>query len=186
MAVKEAVFPFNRFPGVDIVLGPEMKSTGEVMGLDSDFPRAYAKSQLGAGITLPLKGTAFLSLRSGDKPAAAKLAQKLIDLGFKVIATRGTQKVLSDLGIAVEPVNKVAEGRPHCVDAMISGNIQLVVNTTEGAQSLKDSFTIRRTALTRNICHYTTLAGAEAAVAAIGALKDGALDVAPLQSYFTR
>jgi len=186
VAVKEAVFPFNRFPGVDIVLGPEMKSTGEVMGLDSDFPRAYAKSQLGAGINLPLSGTAFLSLRDSDKPAAAKLAERLIALGFKVIATRGTQKVLADLGLAVEMVNKVAEGRPHCVDGMISGNVQLVVNTTEGAQSLKDSFTIRRTALTRNICHYTTLAGAEAAVSAIGALKDGALDVAPLQSYFRR
>ena len=186
VAVKEAVFPFNRFPGVDIVLGPEMKSTGEVMGLDRDFPRAYAKSQLGAGITLPLKGTAFLSLRDSDKAAGAKLAQRLTEMGFKVIATRGTQRVLAERGIAVDVVNKVAEGRPHCVDGMISGNIQLVVNTTEGAQSLKDSFTIRRTALTRNICHYTTLAGAEAAVAAIGALKDGPLDVAPLQSYFKR
>jgi len=186
VAVKEAVFPFNRFPGVDIVLGPEMKSTGEVMGLDRDFQRAYAKSQLGAGVNLPLTGTAFLSLRDGDKPAAAKLARGLIALGFKVIATRGTQKVLAELEIPVEIVNKVAEGRPHCVDGMISGQIQLVVNTTEGAQSLKDSFTIRRTALTRNICHYTTLAGAEAATAAIGALKDGVLDVAPLQSYFKR
>ncbi|TAL01627.1 MAG: carbamoyl-phosphate synthase large subunit [Rhodospirillaceae bacterium] len=186
VAVKEAVFPFNRFPGVDIVLGPEMKSTGEVMGIDQDFPRAYAKSQLGAGTLLPLKGTAFLSLRDGDKTAAIGLAQKLQVLGFKIIATRGTQKVLAERGISVEPVNKVAEGRPHCVDAMISGNVQLVVNTTAGAQSLKDSFDIRRTALTRNICHYTTLAGAEAAVAAITALTHGGLDVAPLQSYFKR
>jgi carbamoyl-phosphate synthase large subunit len=186
VAVKEAVFPFNRFPGVDIVLGPEMKSTGEVMGLDADFPRAYAKSQLGAGTNLPLTGTAFLSLRDSDKPAGAKLAEGLLKLGFKVIATRGTQKVLAEKGLKVEMVNKVAEGRPHCVDGMISGQIQLVVNTTEGAQSLKDSFTIRRTALTRNISHYTTLAGAEAAVAAIGALKEGVLDVAPLQSYFRR
>jgi carbamoyl-phosphate synthase large subunit len=186
VAVKEAVFPFNRFPGVDIVLGPEMKSTGEVMGLDRDFPRAYAKSQLGAGTNLPLKGTAFLSLRDPDKRAAGKLAERLLALGFKVIATRGTQKALAEIGIRTEAVNKVAEGRPHCVDAMISGGVQMVVNTTEGAQSLKDSFTIRRTALTRNICHYTTLAGAEAAVSAIAALKDGALDVAPLQSYFKR
>jgi carbamoyl-phosphate synthase large subunit len=186
VAVKEAVFPFNRFPGVDIVLGPEMKSTGEVMGIDQDFPRAYAKSQLGAGTLLPKKGTAFLSVRDGDKDAAAALAKKLQNLGFKIIATSGTQKALAAQGIAVERVNKVAEGRPHCVDAMISGNVQMVVNTTSGAQSLKDSFDIRRTALTRNICHYTTLAGAEAAVAAIGALAHGGLDVAPLQSYFKR
>jgi len=186
VAVKEAVFPFNRFTGVDIVLGPEMKSTGEVMGLDRDFPRAYAKSQLGAGTNLPLAGTAFLSLRDSDKSGGAKLAERLVALGFKVIATRGTQQALAAQGIPVETVNKVAEGRPHCVDGMISGNVQLVVNTTEGAQSLKDSFTIRRTALTRNICHYTTLAGAEAAVAAIAALREGALDVAPLQSYFRR
>ena len=184
VAVKEAVFPFNRFPGVDIVLGPEMKSTGEVMGIDRDFPRAFAKAQLGAGTSLPLKGTAFLSVRDSDKRQVAKLAQRLIALGFKVIATRGTQQGLAELGLRVEAVNKVAEGRPHCVDAMISGNVQMVVNTTKGAQSLKDSFAIRRTALTRNICHFTTLAGAEAAAAAIGALKDGGLDVAPLQSYF--
>jgi carbamoyl-phosphate synthase large subunit len=163
-----------------------MKSTGEVMGIDRDFPRAYAKSQLGAGTLLPQKGTAFLSVRDGDKEAAARLAQKLTALGFKIIATHGTQKALAASGIAVEPVNKVAEGRPHCVDAMISGNVQLVVNTTSGAQSLKDSFDIRRTALTRNICHYTTIAGAEAAVAAINALTHGGLDVAPLQSYFKR
>ena len=186
IAVKEAVFPFNRFPGVDIVLGPEMKSTGEVMGLDRDFPRAYAKAQLGAGTRLPLKGTAFLSVRDSDKEAVARVAEGLQGLGFKVIATSGTQKALAERGIKVELVNKVAEGRPHCVDAMISGAVQLVVNTTSGSQSLKDSFDIRRTALTRNISHYTTISGAEAAVAAIRALTDGALDVAPLQSYFKR
>jgi carbamoyl-phosphate synthase large subunit len=185
VAVKEAVFPFNRFPGVDIVLGPEMKSTGEVMGLDADFPRAYAKAQLGAGVALPASGTAFLSVRERDKEPVVKLARRLVDLGFKVIATRGTQAVLASHGIPAIPVNKVAEGRPHCVDEMISGNVQMVINTTDGAQSLKDSFTIRRTALTRNICHFTTLSGGEAAATAIGALKDGALDVAPLQSYFS-
>ena len=184
VAVKEAVFPFNRFPGVDIMLGPEMKSTGEVIGLDRDFPRAYAKSQLAAGTVLPLKGTVFISVRDGDKRAAFRIAQRFTALGFKVIATRGTQKALADMGLAVEIVNKVAEGRPHCVDALIDGNVQMVVNTTEGAQAIKDSFAIRRTALTRNICHYTTLSGAEAAIEAIAALKDGALDVAPLQSYF--
>jgi carbamoyl-phosphate synthase large subunit len=184
VAVKEAVFPFNRFPGVDIVLGPEMKSTGEVMGLDVDFPRAFAKSQLGAGTHLPQQGTVFVSVRERDKAAAVPLAKKLQEMKFKIIATRGTQKHLADHGIAVDLVNKVAEGRPHCVDLMISGQVQMVVNTSEGAQSLKDSFDIRRTALTRNICHFTTMAAATAAVGAIGSLRDGALDVAPLQSYF--
>jgi carbamoyl-phosphate synthase large subunit len=184
VAVKEAVFPFNRFPGVDIVLGPEMKSTGEVMGLDVDFPRAFAKAQLGAGTVLPQQGTAFVSVRERDKPAALALANKLKEMGFKVIATRGTQKYLAEHGITVDMVNKVLEGRPHCVDLMISGQVQMVVNTSEGAQSLKDSFDIRRTALTKNICHFTTMAAATAAVGAIGALRDGALVVAPLQSYF--
>ena len=184
VAVKEAVFPFNRFPGVDIVLGPEMKSTGEVMGLDVDFPRAFAKAQLAAGTVLPQKGTAFISVRERDKGGAVALAKKLQSMDFKVIATRGTQKHLAAHGIAVDLVNKVAEGRPHCVDLMISGQVQMVVNTSEGAQSLKDSFDIRRTALTKNICHFTTMAAATAAAGAIGALRDGALDVAPLQSYF--
>jgi carbamoyl-phosphate synthase large subunit len=184
VAVKEAVFPFNRFPGVDIVLGPEMKSTGEVMGLDHDFPRAFAKSQLAANTNLPLKGTAFVSVRERDKAGAVRLARRLAELGFRVIATRGTQAYLAGQGLSVDLVNKVAEGRPHCVDMMISGQVQMVINTSEGAQSLKDSFDIRRTALTRNICHFTTMAAANAAVEAIAALRDGALDVAPLQSYF--
>ena len=184
IAVKEAVFPFARFPGVDIILGPEMKSTGEVMGIDVDFPRAYAKAQIGAGTRLPLSGTAFLYVKEGDKEHALTVARKLTALGFKLIATKGTQAFLVKNGLDVTAINKVLEGRPHCVDAMISGTIQLVINTTEGAQSLKDSYDIRRTALTRQICHYTTLSGAEAAVDAIAALCDGALDVAPLQSYF--
>ncbi|MBM3512249.1 MAG: carbamoyl-phosphate synthase large subunit [Alphaproteobacteria bacterium] len=183
-AVKEAVFPFNRFPGVDIVLGPEMKSTGEVMGLDLDFPRAFAKSQLAANTNLPLKGTAFISVRERDKDAAIALAKRLAGLGFKLIATRGTQAHLAKHGISVEAVNKVAEGRPHCVDLMISGQVQMVVNTSEGARSLKDSFDIRRTALMKSICHFTTMSAANAAAEAIAALRDGALDVAPLQSYF--
>jgi carbamoyl-phosphate synthase large subunit len=185
VAVKEAVFPFARFAGVDILLGPEMKSTGEVMGIDSDFPRAFAKSQLAAGMRLPTAGTAFLSVRDADKPALAELAGRLVGLGFKLIATSGTAAYLRDRGITVGQVNKVLEGRPHCVDAMLSAQVQLVVNTTEGAQAVADSFSIRRTALTRSICHYTTLAGALAAVDAIEALKGGALDVAPLQSYFS-
>ena len=184
VAVKEAVFPFARFANVDIVLGPEMKSTGEVMGLDSDFPRAFAKSQLASGCVLPTQGTAFLSVREGDKAALVDIARRLLAIGFKVTATSGTAKTLREHGLEVSVVNKVLEGRPHCVDHMVNGEVQLVVNTTEGSQALQDSFSIRRTALVRNIPHYTTIAGARAAVAAIEALRCGTLDVAPLQSYF--
>ncbi|MCA1939531.1 MAG: carbamoyl-phosphate synthase large subunit [Caenispirillum bisanense] len=184
VAVKEAVFPFARFPGVDIVLGPEMKSTGEVMGIDSDFHRAFAKSQIGAGVRLPMEGTVFLSVRDGDKIAALSIARKLKGMGFGVLATRGTAAFLAQHGVEVEIVNKVLEGRPHCVDRMLSGEVHAVINTTEGSQALKDSFDIRNTALTRNIAHFTTIAGALAAVDAIAAVKSGALDVAPLQSYF--
>ena len=184
VAVKEAVFPFARFPGVDIVLGPEMKSTGEVMGLDKDLDRAFAKAQLGAGSAPPTEGTVFLSVRHEDKMAIVEEARALADMGFRILATRGTADHLDSLGIPVEVINKVREGRPHCVDAMISGQIHMVINTTAGAQSLKDSFDIRRTALMRTIPHYTTLQGARAAVKAIAALKREKLDVKPLQSYF--
>jgi carbamoyl-phosphate synthase large subunit len=184
VAVKEAVFPFARFPGVDIVLGPEMKSTGEVMGIDTTLDRAFAKSQIGAGSALSMEGTVFLSVRDEDKVHIVEEARTLIDLGFRILATRGTASYLDSLGIAVETINKVREGRPHCVDEMISGRIQMVINTTAGAQSLKDSFDIRRTALMRTIPHYTTLQGARAAVRAIAALKRETLDVKPLQSYF--
>ncbi len=186
IAVKEAVFPFARFPGVDVVLGPEMKSTGEVMGLDSDFARAFLKAQLGAGIVLPRQGTVFVSVRDEDKPAAAKLAAELSDLGFDIVATRGTAAFLADQGQPVEAVNKVREGRPHIVDRMIDGGVQLVFNTTEDAKAIADSFSIRRTALTNQIPYYTTIAGADAAVQAIAALKAGQLEVAPLQAYFSR
>lgn len=185
VAVKEAVFPFTRFPGVDILLGPEMKSTGEVMGIDLDFPRAFAKSQLASGTKLPLEGAAFLSVREEDKAALVNVAKKLKDMGFKIIATDGTASYLREHGVDATKINKVLQGRPHCVDAMLSGQVQLVVNTTDGAQAVTDSFSIRSTALTRSIPHYTTIAGADAAGAAIRALKEGALDVAPLQSYFT-
>jgi carbamoyl-phosphate synthase large subunit len=185
VAVKEAVFPFARFPGVDIILGPEMKSTGEVMGLDKSFAVAFAKSQLGAGCTLPTQGTVFISVREGDKPHMVPLAKRLRTMGFSVMATEGTARTLREGGVdEVIVVNKVLEGRPHCVDAMTNGQIQLVVNTTEGSQAVKDSFSIRRSALQYNIPHYTTVAGARAAVDAIEALRSGALDVAPLQSYF--
>ncbi|AUN29926.1 carbamoyl-phosphate synthase large subunit [Niveispirillum cyanobacteriorum] len=184
-AVKEAVFPFNRFPGVDILLGPEMRSTGEVMGLDKNFGLAFAKSQMGAGVTLPKEGTVFISVRDGDKGAMVPVAAKLLELGFKVIATRGTAKHLADNGVKVTAINKVVEGQPHIVDAMINGDVQLIFNTTEGSQAVSDSFSLRRAALTNNIPYYTTVAGAEAAVEAISALKVGGLDVAPLQSYLS-
>jgi carbamoyl-phosphate synthase large subunit len=183
MAVKEAVFPFARFPGVDIVLGPEMRSTGEVMGLDRNFAMAFAKSQLGAGVQLPTGGTVFLSVRDKDKPAALAVARALHADGFRIIATRGTAKYLNDQGIPTTSVNKVQEGQPHIVDLMINGDVQLVVNTTEGAVALSDSLSLRRTALTHNIPYYTTMAGARAAVEAITALRTSSLDVAPLQSY---
>ncbi|MCA3416743.1 MAG: carbamoyl-phosphate synthase large subunit [Roseomonas sp.] len=186
VAVKEAVFPFNRFPNVDVILGPEMKSTGEVMGLDVSFERAFLKSQLGAGVKLPESGTAFISVKESDKGAAVTLARRLSEMGFRVVATRGTAARIRESGFACEIVNKVLEGRPHCVDAIKSGDIQLVINTTGGGQSVSDSFDIRRSALTQGVPHYTTLAGARAAVHAIAALRAGTLDVAPLQAYFEK
>jgi carbamoyl-phosphate synthase large subunit len=184
VAVKEAVFPFARFPGVDIILGPEMKSTGEVMGIDTDFGRAFAKSQLGGGTKVPLSGTVFISLRDRDKQKVVPAAKALNEMGFAIIATRGTAEVLKKAGIEAAHINKVLEGRPHIVDAMKNGNVQLVFNTTDGMQAVSDSFSIRRSALTMKIPYYTTLAGAIAAVEGIRAMKSGSLEVAPLQSYF--
>jgi carbamoyl-phosphate synthase large subunit len=184
VAVKEAVFPFARFPGVDLILGPEMKSTGEVMGLDADFGRAFAKSQLGSGTDLPLAGRVFVSVRDHDKAGLVGPCRKLAEMGFTLVATRGTGRYLGEAGLAVEVVNKVLEGRPHIVDQMLSGEVQLIFNTTEGAQAIADSFSLRRTALTIGIPYYTTVAGARAAVQAITALRAGSLEVASLQSYF--
>ena len=184
VAVKEAVFPFARFPNVDTILGPEMKSTGEVMGLDSSFERAFAKAQLGAGVILPMAGGVFLSVRDSDKPAAIGVARRLLDMGFTIMATRGTAARLREAGLKVTTVNKVLEGRPHCVDAIRSGEVQMVINTAAGASSVADSFDIRRSALTHGVPHYTTIAGARAAAHAIAAVKSGGLEVAPLQSYF--
>ena len=186
VAVKEAVFPFARFPGVDIILGPEMKSTGEVMGLDDTFAKAFAKAQMGAGVKLPTTGTAFISVKESATVGIGDGAQSLVAHGFKLIATSGTADHLSGHGSDVKKVNKVLEGRPHCVDAILSDEVQLVVNTTEGAQAIADSFSIRRSALTNNVPHYTTMAGAWAAAHAIKALKSGALDVKPLQDYPNR
>jgi carbamoyl-phosphate synthase large subunit len=185
VAVKEAVFPFNRFPGVDVLLGPEMKSTGEVMGIDHDFGRAFAKSQLAAGVKLPLAGTVFISVRDHDKAPMVAVAKKLIAMGFKILATRGTADVLNAAGATSASINKVLEGRPHIVDAMKSGDVHLVFNTTEGALAIADSASIRQTALAGDMPYYTTVAGARAAVEAIAALQAGALEVAPLQSYFS-
>ncbi|WP_234730102.1 carbamoyl-phosphate synthase large subunit [Acidocella facilis] len=184
VAVKEAVFPFARFPNIDTLLGPEMKSTGEVMGLDTNFARAFAKAQLGAGVKLPLAGTAFVSVKDVDKAAFLPVARRLTELGFTLLATGGTAKVLTEAGIPVKKVNKVLEGRPHCVDAILSGDVQLIINTASGAQSVADSFDIRRSALTHGVPNFTTIAGARAAAHAIAALIGGTLEVAPLQSYF--
>jgi carbamoyl-phosphate synthase large subunit len=185
VSVKEAVFPFNRFPGIDVLLGPEMKSTGEVMGIDHDFGRAFAKSQLAAGVKLPLSGTVFISVRDHDKVPMVAVAKKLIAMGFKIVATGGTAGALNAAGAAAARINKVLEGRPHIVDAMKSGDVHLVFNTTEGALAIADSASIRQTALAGDIPYYTTVAGARAAVEAIAALQSGALEVAPLQSYFS-
>ncbi|MCW5698930.1 MAG: carbamoyl-phosphate synthase large subunit [Rhodospirillales bacterium] len=186
VSVKEAVFPFRRFPGVDIILGPEMKSTGEVMGIAPDFRRAFAKSQIGAGVRLPTGGTVLISVKDRDKLAAVDLARRLRELGFELLATDGTARYFEEQGFEVRRINKVMQGRPHCEDAIISGGVQLIINTTEGAQAIKDSFSIRRSALIKDVPHCTTIAGAGATVEAIAALSEGAdLDVAPLQSYFT-
>jgi carbamoyl-phosphate synthase large subunit len=183
IAVKEAVFPFERFPGVDPVLGPEMRSTGEVMGIDTEYALAFAKSQLGSNIKLPTAGTVFISVRDSDKERIVGSVKQLAALGFRVIATRGTKRFLDANGVACEAVNKVLEGRPHIVDAMKNGEVQLVFNTTEGSKALHDSRDIRRTALLNHIPYYTTLSGAQAVTLAIKALKADTLKVAPLQSY---
>jgi carbamoyl-phosphate synthase large subunit len=183
VAVKEAVFPFARFPGVDPILGPEMRSTGEVMGIDRDYAIAFAKSQIGAGNTLPLKGTVFVSVRDADKESLLGAMRDLSELGFRILATRGTKRALDAHGIKCDAVNKVLDGRPHIVDLMKNGEVHLVFNTTEGVKALADSKDIRRTALLHHIPYYTTSAGALAATQAIKALAAGTLTVAPLQSY---
>ncbi len=183
IAVKEAVFPFARFSGVDPVLGPEMRSTGEVMGLDRDYAIAFAKSQIGAGSALPTSGAVFVSVRDADKDQILGPVRELVDLGFRIIATRGTKRHFDAYNIPCELVNKVLEGRPHIVDVMKNGDVALVFNTTEGAAALSDSRDIRRTALLNHIPCFTTLAGAMAASKAIASLRAGTLTVAPLQSY---
>jgi carbamoyl-phosphate synthase large subunit len=183
IAVKEAVFPFAKFAGVDTLLGPEMRSTGEVMGIDTSFAAAFGKSQIGAGTRLPMRGTAFISVQNSDKANAVAVAKGLIDLGFEVLATRGTHDFLRGQGIAVDRINKVREGRPHCVDRILDGGIHLVINTTAGAEAIKDSFPIRRNALLKGIPYYTTMSAARAAVGAIAELRAGKMRVRSLQEY---
>ena len=183
VAVKESVFPFAKFPGVDTLLGPEMKSTGEVMGLDRDFGKAFAKAQLGAGVNLPLNGKVFISVKDSDKPETIAIARKLVDAGFSLIATGGTAAILQENGLPVERVNKVKEGRPHCVDAIKNGDIAMVFNTTFGIQSIADSFSIRRSALMYSVAYFTTVAGMDAAVDGIKAMQRESLDVVALQEY---
>ena len=185
VAVKEAVFPFARFPGSDVVLGPEMKSTGEVMGIDRDFGLAFAKSQLGAGVELPLSGRVFVSVRDEDKPAFIDICRDLHEMGFEILATGGTMTVLTGAGVPATRINKVMEGRPHAVDAMLSGDIQLVINTAMGAASMRDSFSLRHTALKNKIPYYTTVSGSRAAAQAIRALQKGDLGVRTLQGFLS-
>jgi carbamoyl-phosphate synthase large subunit len=183
VSVKEAVFPFIKFPGVDTLLGPEMKSTGEVMGVDSCFAMAFAKAQFAAGTLLPIKGKAFVSVRDRDKAALLPIARRLVENDFTLIATRGTAAYLRNAGLQAETVNKVIEGSPHIVDALRAGAIALVMNTTEGAQSVADSFPIRRSALECRVPYFTTIAAAEAAAEGIIRLRQGLLGVRPLQEY---
>jgi len=185
IAVKEAVFPFARFPGVDTVLGPEMKSTGEVMGIDQTFAVAFAKSQIGGGSRLPRRGTIFVSVKDSDKPRVMEAVRILVELGFRVIATSGTQRYFAERGIPASKINKVLEGRPHIVDAIKNGEVQLVFNTTEGATALADSRSLRRAALLHKVPYYTTLSGAVAAAQGIKAYLGGDLEVRALQSYFS-
>lgn len=186
VAVKEAVFPFDKFEGVDTILGPEMKSTGEVMGIDEDFGLAYGKSQMACGNRIPLSGKIFISLKDKDKPASLPIAKKLIDLGFSLVATRGTAEHLSNNGINVEVINKVAEGRPHIIDLIKNGAIDFIINTVSGTRSREDSFPIRQSALRYKVPFTTTIAGARAIVHAIGMLKKENIHIKPIQEYHSQ
>ena len=184
IAVKEAVFPFARFPGVDILLGPEMKSTGEVMGLDEDFGTAYLKAQIAANNNIPEKGKVFISVKNSDKPACTNIAKELTEMGYKLIATSGTANVLKDYGLEVEVINKVQEGRPHIVDSIKNDDVQLLINTTEGATAISDSFSIRSNALNYKIPYTTTISGANAilkAMQSIQKVKD--FEIRTIQSF---
>jgi carbamoyl-phosphate synthase large subunit len=183
IAVKESVFPFNKFTDVDVLLGPEMKSTGEVMGIDKTFGRAFAKSQLATGIKLPLEGTAFISVKDSDKSKTFEIAQGLQELGYRILATRGTAEYFNKKGVTVESINKVKEGSPHCVEGIESGEINLVINTVFGEQAIKDSFSLRRGSLNQNLPYCTTISGASALLGALRALKEEDLSITTIQEY---
>ncbi|MFC1892325.1 carbamoyl phosphate synthase large subunit, partial [Thermodesulfobacteriota bacterium] len=183
IACKESVFPFSRFPGVDTILGPEMRSTGEVMGIDNTFELAFAKSQLAAGQELPLSGTVFISVKDEDKTAVLNTASIFQDLGFNIVATAGTSRFLGENGLSVKQINKVREGRPHIVDMIKNGEVSMVINTTNDKKAISESFSIRRSALVFNIPYTTTIAGARATVLAIKSMTEGKLDVKTIQEY---
>ncbi|MBN1380557.1 MAG: carbamoyl phosphate synthase large subunit, partial [Deltaproteobacteria bacterium] len=183
IAVKEAVFPFSRFPNVDILLGPEMKSTGEVMGIDQSFGPAYAKSQMAAGYRLPTEGSVFISVQNRHKERITPVAHTFQKMGFRILATTGTAAYLKDHGVEAETIYKVSEGRPHALDYIKNGAIQLIINTSMGRRATLDSYQIRRSALIYNILHATTIAGARAIADAIAALRSEAWQVKPLQDY---
>jgi carbamoyl-phosphate synthase large subunit len=183
IAVKEAVFPFDRFPGVDSILGPEMKSTGEVMGIDEDFGLAFGKSQTSSGNRIPLSGKIFISLKDKDKPASVTIVKKLLELELSVIATRGTAQYLKENGLEVEVINKVNEGRPHIVDLIKNKEIHFVINTVSGAQAQKDSFSIRQSSLQYKVPFTTTISGAAAVVNAIEKLKKERIHIKSIQEY---
>jgi len=186
MGVKEAVFPFAKFPGVDTLLGPEMKSTGEVMGIDAVFGLAFAKAQLGAGTVLPEAGTAFLSVQDADKGGLLPIAQRLVRCGFSLLATQGTADFLRADAVPVATINKVQDGSPHAVDAIRAGQVHLVINTPKGSGAHQDSFPLRRTALECRVPYFTTIAGAAAAAAGIEYLQQQALTVRSLQEYHAK
>ncbi len=183
ISVKEAVLPFDRFPDVDTLLGPEMKSTGEVMGIDMEFGAAYAKAQFGARMKLPTKGVVFISVKETDKRPVLPIAVQFRDLGFHITATRGTSLFLEQNGIPNQVINKVSSGRPHVVDAIKNGEIQLVVNTGSGDTPRRDGYLIRRASLKYNIPYATTLAGAMAMSKAIRAIMEKTMSVKPIQEY---
>jgi carbamoyl-phosphate synthase large subunit len=182
VSVKESVFPFVRFPGVDTILGPEMKSTGEVMGIDASFPMAFAKAELAASTDLPACGRVFISVRDADKPLLDPIARGLHEMGFELVATGGTARYINRLNVACAAVNKVAQGSPHVVDLMRDGRIAIVINTPDD-EGTADSFSIRRTALELRLPFFTTMAGAQAAVEALAALRANPLGVRALQDY---